>query len=147
MNTNIKRGIVSGALSLSLLGGTVAGVAAQTQGNQTNQGGAAGLIAAVVQANVDDSLNDLVDVTVTDSFNNLTALSNILNNSPILSNNDVDIVLTDVVDIQNVLNNNDVLVVVDDVIGILNDNNVFVSLDDVIGVVVLDDGDLVVLTQ
>ena len=89
MNTNIKRGIVTGALSLSLLGGSVAGVAAQNQGNQ---GGAAGLVAAVVQAN----LNDTVDVIVTDSFNNLTvrALNNILNNSPIL--NDLNIEVTDV---------------------------------------------------
>jgi hypothetical protein len=89
MNTNIKRGIVTGALSLSLLGGSVAGVAAQNQGNQ---GGAAGLVAAVVQAN----LNDTVDVIVTDSFNNLKvrALNNILNNSPIL--NDLNIEVTDV---------------------------------------------------
>ncbi len=89
MNTNIKRGIVTGALSLSLLGGSVAGVAAHNQGNQ---GGAAGLVAAVVQAN----LNDTVDVIVTDSFNNLKvrALNNILNNSPIL--NDLNIEVTDV---------------------------------------------------
>ncbi len=50
------------------------------------------MVAAVVQAN----LNDTVDVIVTDSFNNLKvrALNNILNNSPIL--NDLNIEVTDV---------------------------------------------------
>jgi hypothetical protein len=74
------------------LGGTGASVAAQNQGNTGNQGGAAGLIAAVVQLN-----NTNVDViTVSDSFNNLTvrALNNILNNSPIL--NDLSITVENV---------------------------------------------------
>lgn len=102
MNTNIKRGIVTGALSLSLLGGSVAGVAAHNQGNQ---GGAAGLVAAVVQAN----LNDTVDVIVTDSFNNLRALNNFLNNSPIT--------VTDVVTVGdiNVLNDVQITDVLNDV--------------------------------
>ncbi len=92
MNTNIKRGIVTGAISLSLLGGTAAGVVAQNQGNSGNQGGAAGLIAAVVQAN----LTNVEIITVDDSFNNLTvtALNNILNNSPIL--NDLSITVENV---------------------------------------------------
>jgi hypothetical protein len=80
---SIKQRVASGALALALLGGTGASVAAQNQGNTGNQGGAAGLIAAVVQAN----LTNVRVITVDDSFNNLTvtALNNILNNSPILN--------------------------------------------------------------
>lgn len=92
MGMSIKQRVASGALAVALLGGTGASVAAQNQGNTGNQGGAAGLIAAVVQLNNTD-----VDViTVDDSFNNLTvtALNNILNNSPIL--NDLNIEVTDV---------------------------------------------------
>ncbi len=47
MKTNFKRGIATGALALSLLGGSAAGVVAQNT-NQGQQGGAAGLVAAVV---------------------------------------------------------------------------------------------------
>lgn len=92
MGMSIKQRVASGALALALLGGTGASVAAQNQGNTGNQGGAAGLIAAVVQLN-----NTSVDViTVSDSFNNLTvrALNNILNNSPIL--NDLSITVENV---------------------------------------------------
>ena len=85
MNTNIKRGIVTGAISLSLLGGTAAGVVAQNQGNSGNQGGAAGLIAAVVQLNN----TDIDVITVDDSFNNLTVRA--LNNSPILNDLKIDV--------------------------------------------------------
>ncbi len=83
MGMSIKQRVASGALALALLGGTGASVAAQNQGNTGNQGGAAGLIAAVVQAN----LTNVRVITVDDSFNNLTvtALNNILNNSPILN--------------------------------------------------------------
>lgn len=126
MNTNIKRGIITGALSLSLLGGSVAGVVAQNQGNQ---GGAAGLVAAVVQAN----LNDTVDVIVTDSFNNLRALNNFLNNSPIT--------VTDVVTVGdiNVLNGAQITALTD----FLNNNNVDLEVNDVV-VRVLSSGDLLV---
>ncbi len=92
MGMSIKQRVASGALALALLGGTGASVAAQNQGNTGNQGGAAGLIAAVIQLN-----NTNVDViTVSDSFNNLTvtALNNILNNSPIL--NDLSITVKNV---------------------------------------------------
>lgn len=92
MDMTIKQRIASGALALALLGGTGASVAAQNQGNTGNQGGAAGLIAAVVQLNN----TDIDVITVDDSFNNLTvtALNNILNNSPIL--NDLSITVEDV---------------------------------------------------
>lgn len=103
--------------------------------NPTNQsGGAAGVVAAVVQ--VDDTLNELrvlspggnqniEVVTVKDSLNN------VLNNSPILSNN--------VITLQNFLNNNEVLK------NFLNNNNVEVS--DVVAVDVLSDGTIVVFSQ
>ncbi len=92
MGMSIKQRVVSGALAVALLGGTGASVAAQNQGNTGNQGGAAGLIAAVVQAN----LTNVRIITVDDSFNNLTvtALNNILNNSPIL--NDLSITVENV---------------------------------------------------
>jgi hypothetical protein len=92
MGMSIKQRVASGALALALLGGTGASVAAQNQGNTGNQGGAAGLIAAVVQAN----LTNVRVITVDDSFNNLTvtALNNILNNSPIL--NDLSITVKNV---------------------------------------------------
>ncbi len=63
------------------------------------------MVAAVVQAN----LNDTVDVIVTDSFNNLRALNNFLNNSPIT--------VTDVVTVGdiNVLNDVQITDVLNDV--------------------------------
>ncbi|HEV2067655.1 MAG TPA: hypothetical protein VGR08_12540, partial [Thermomicrobiales bacterium] len=68
----IKQRIASGALALALLGGTGAGVAAQNQGNTGNQGGAVGLLALLAQIQADD----VVNVEVVDSFNNLRALNN-----------------------------------------------------------------------
>ncbi len=103
--------------------------------NPTNQsGGAAGVVAAVVQ--VDDTLNELSVlspggdqnievVTVKDSLNN------VLNKSPILSDN--------VITLQNFLNNNEVL------------KNALINLDvdvsDVVAVDVLSDGTIVVFSQ
>lgn len=140
---SIKRGIVTGGLALSLLGGSAAGVVAQNQGNQGQQGGAAGLVAAVVQVSdtidITDSNIEVVSVDIRDSLNNLTALNNILNNSPILSNNDIDVV--DVIDIGeiNVLSGDQQQILTD----FLNDSNIL--LTDVIGVAVLSGGDLIVL--
>src|SRR5688572_11236566 len=91
MQSNLKRYVATGALALTLVGGTGAGVAAQ-QGGQGQAGGAAGLVAAVVQIAADD----VVDVRIVDSFNNLRALNNVLNNSPILSQNDVDVTVGDI---------------------------------------------------
>jgi hypothetical protein len=128
MNTNIKRGIVTGALSLSLLGGSVAGVAAQ----QSNQGGAAGLVAAVVQANLNDTTVEVIEIE--DSLNNLTALNNFLNNSPITVLQTVTV--TDVVTV------GDITVDVEDV---LNQNNI--AVQDVVEINLLSGGDLLVQTQ
>lgn len=129
MNTNIKRGIVTGAISLTLLGGSAAGVVAQ----QGNQGGAAGLVAAVVQANLDDTTVKVIEIE--DSLNNLRALNNFLNNSPIT--------VTDVITIGdiNVLTG-DQLVALED---FLNDNQIAVS--DVVAINVLSGGDLIVQTR
>lgn len=61
MDINFNRRIATGALALALLGGTGASVAAQ-QTDQTQRGGAAGLVAAVVQAQLDDTVNiEIVD--------------------------------------------------------------------------------------
>lgn len=65
--------------------------------NANNQsGGAAGLVAAVVNANVQD-----VEVTVVDGDVNV-ALTNILNNNRILTNilNENDVTVTDVVSVE-----------------------------------------------
>jgi hypothetical protein len=127
-----KQVIASALLALLLLAGSGATVAAQTQ-----RGGAAGLVAAVVQASdlidITDSNVEVVSVDINDSLNNLTALNNILNNSPILSNNDIDVV--DVVDVGDI--DVDVL------------NNALNALDlvvtDVIAVAILSGGDLIFL--
>lgn len=134
MKTSIKRGIVTGGLALSLLGGSAAGVVAQKT-NQGQQGGAAGLVAAVVQAQLDDTVN----VEVVDSLNNLTALSNILNNSPVLSGNDVDVTVGDVSLLSDFLNANEITLT-----DFLNDLDLVIG--DVVGIALLSGGDIIVLT-
>ncbi len=133
MEMSIKQRIASGALALTLLGGTGVSVAAQQGGGGvTQRGGAAGLVAAVVQA------NDTVDVVVTDSFNNLRALNNILNNSPILSQNDVVI--------GDVLSGNEILTLTIGDVTIQNFlNNLSIDIDDVVAVVQVLGGGLVIV--
>ena len=139
MDMNIKQRIASGALALALLGGTGASIAAQTQGNTGNQGGAAGLVAALVQAQ--DS--PLVNVEVVDSLNNLRALNNVLNNSPILSNNDIDVVVQEIdADILNIEIGD---VTIEDILNNLVIQDILNDLDAVVGVILLGD-DLIVLT-
>ena len=140
--------IASLALVAALLGTLVLGAAQASAQNTTQKGGAAGLVAAVVQLVATDTI-DLTDneiqvglVNVNRSLNNLTALNNVLNNSPILSNNDIDVV--DVIDI------GDITVVLNDIqIEILNsfldDNEDFIDV--VVGIVVLSTGDLVVVNR
>lgn len=121
--------LTAGAMTFAV---TAPAVAAPNPTNQS--GGAAGVVAAVVQ--VDDTLNELSVlspggdqnievVTVKDSLNN------VLNNSPILSDN--------VITLQNFLNNNEVLK------NALNNLNVDVS--DVVAVDVLSDGTIVVFSR
>ncbi len=116
----VKTRIASVALAASLFGAVAVGsVDAQT----TQRGGAVVVVAAVVQA-VDtvDVNNNQIDVAVVElnnSLNNLRALNNVLNNSPILSNN--DIVITDVIEIG--------------------------TIEDVIAIGVLEGGDLILFTR
>ena len=143
MEMNIKQRIAAAALALDLLCGTAVPALAQ-DGNQGQQGGAAGLVAAVINADLENILNnndvDVITVDVRDSLNNLTALNNILNNSPILNDflNDNNVEIVDVVDIGDVTVNVDILNAALDDLGIL--------ATDVIGVVLLSGGDFIVLT-
>ena len=141
----LRTRVASATLALSMLFGSgVAVMAAPTQGVV---GGAAGLVAAVVQAlnNVSVTGSQVGLVNVDDSLNNLTALNNILNNSPILNNWDVDVtigdinVIRDVLTFQDSLNGNTVLT---DFL-----NNSVNDLTAVVGVVVLGGQDLIVLTR
>ncbi len=85
---------------------------------------------ALVNA-VDDALDfldgdiDIAVVEVEDSFNNLQALNNVLNN------NDIDVNIQDV----EILSDNQIEIL----------ENADIDIDDVIGVDVLDDGDLLVI--
>ncbi len=140
LRRKLSVGIAGSSLAV-MLAITPAAAQVGTNVEQVNvtRGGAAGLVAAVVQAtdlvDVTDSTIDIAVVELNNSLNNLRALNNVLNNSPILSNNDV----IDDVTIQNI----DVLT--DFQIDILRNANI--ALDDVIGVAVLSGGDFVVFTQ
>ncbi len=127
-----KHRIATFALATSLLGTAAVGTVS-TVSAQSNQGGAAGLVAAVVQIAADD----VVDVRVVDSFNNLRALNNVLRNSPILSNNDVDVTVGDISILENFLNNNNITLE-----DFLNDNTIV--LDDIVAVGLLSTGDVIV---
>ncbi len=129
-----KKARLAAALTAGALTLTVAAPALAAPSPTNQSGGAAGVVAAVVQ--VDDTLNELrvlspngdqniEVVTVKDSLNN------VLNNSPILSNN--------VVTLQNFLNNNTVLT------DFLNANDIAIS--DVVAVDVLSGGDIVIFVQ
>ena len=124
----IKHRIATAALAASLVGtaaaGTVADVAAQS-----NRGGAAGLVAVLAQVAADD----VVDVRVVDSFNNLRALNNVL------SNNDVDVTVGDVTILQDFLNDNNIDIDVEDFL-----NNLEVDIDDVVAIGILNGQDVIV---
>ncbi len=123
----LRTKIASAALAVALFGTVATGAVAQQRNNQG--GGAAGLVAAVVNVNV----NDTIDIAVVDSFNNLRALNNVLNNSPILSN--IDITVGDVTLLNNFVNG---LTIQE----FLNNNNV--DIDDVVAIGVLN-GDQVII--
>ena len=93
--------------------------------------GAAGVVAAVIQIN--DSLNDIS--VLNSNFTNVQALNNVLNNSPILSNNNIH-------NIQ-VLSYNDIDITLTNVLtNFLNENDI--DIDDVVAVSILDDGRIIV---
>ncbi len=148
MNRRLTSALASGTLAAALALGGLAGSTASADtvdldlelnlGDVTEfeveKNGAKALVEAVGDALEDLLDGDLLDgdidiavVEVEDSFNNLQALNNVLNN------NDID------VDIQ------DVEVLSDNQIEILNDANI--DIDDVIGVDVLDGGDLLVIVD
>ncbi len=142
--TRIKKSVASLAIAGSLFGATIAGVGAAPP-DTVQRGGAAGLIAAVVQAaNVVNLDNTVIEVlTVKNTLNNLTALNNVLNNvlnnSPILSNNN------DVVDITVIDGNVNVTDVLNDLnvdIAALN-----VALNNIVAVVELASGDVILITR
>jgi hypothetical protein len=137
---HITRRATALGLALTFTGVIALGVSAQTTTKQ--QGGAAGLVAAVVQVATGDLVkNNEVDVTVIQldrSLNNLKALNNVLNNSPILSKNNVDITVQDI----QALNDNTVLT------DFLKNNNIAVG--QVVGVGVLgtgNSGDMIVFQR
>ncbi len=128
----MKRRLMAFVLALALVGGFV-GNATSAAAAPRQVGGAAGLVAAVVQV----ALNDTVDVRVVDSFNNIDILNNVLNNSEILSRNDIDITIGDVSILSDFLNNNQITLE-----NFLNNNNVV--LQDVVAIGLLDTGDIII---
>ncbi len=132
----IKKSVASLAIAGALFGGTVVGVGA-AKPDTTQVGGAAGVVAAVVQAaNLVNNQDGIIQVVnIENSLNNLTALNNVLNNSPILSNNNIlqGITIQDV----SVLNDNQIEIL----------ENANINIDDVVGVAILSGGDLLVFTR
>ena len=145
----MKLRLMSLALVTALVGTVVLGaVGASAQRDVTQRGGAAGLVAAVVQLVTDDviELEDNVVqvglVNVNRSLNNLRALNNVLNNSPILSNNDIDVVdVIDIGDIDVELTLEQIEILTD----FLNSNDDLIDV--IVGVVVLSTGDLVIINR
>lgn len=124
----VRNKIATAAMAVGLAAMSAGPAFAQTTLTDIqDSGGAAGLVAAVVQ--VDDTLNDLVDVniadsnieviTVKDSLNNVLQNARFLNNIEIIKNSQV---LTD----------------------ILNNADVDVNVEDVLAVSVLEDGTIVI---
>ena len=132
-NTRTRTSLAAVIAAFAMVVTSAAAASAAPVDATRQSGGAAGLVAAVVQ--VDDTLNNLsvlsdigsVEViTVKDSLNNVLQNARFLNNVTVL---------------QDFLNNNDVDVLND----ALNNNNVVIS--DVVAIEVLSGGDLVVFSQ
>lgn len=107
--------------------------------NAQQTGGAAGVIAAVVQ--VDRTLNDLIDLTNTGNIEIVTVKDS-LNN--VLNNNRVEVLSRNQTTIQDFLNNCTVASCFE-ISNFLNNNNV--NIDDVVAVDVLSGGDITVFVQ
>lgn len=118
-------------LSVSALALALPASAAAAPSHATHQsGGAAGVVAAVVQ--VDDTLNNLTVLDNAGTIEVITvkdSLNNVLNRSPILSNN--------VITLQNFLNDCTVVSCIE-ITDFLNDNNV--QIGQVVGINVLSGG-------
>lgn len=119
----MKKNPIAFALGLALTFAVALPATAAKPVKQNQQGGAAGLVAAVAQV----AANDVVDVRVVDSLNNLEAVKNVLNNSPILSGNDVDVTVGDV-SLLNGLN--------------VDINALGITVDQITGVVLARSGDI-----
>jgi hypothetical protein len=97
---DIRKRVLTLTTAATLAFGVLAGPALAHPSNRAVQqtGGAAGLVAAVVQANITDvevvvvEVGD-VNVTVQNVLNNARILNNVLRNA------DIDVVVTDVVDV------------------------------------------------
>ncbi len=90
-----KKNSIAFALGLALTAAVASPAMAAKPDKDVKQGqagGAAGLVALVAQV----AANDVVDVRVVDSLNNLQAVKNVLNNSPVLSGNNTDLTVGDV---------------------------------------------------
>lgn len=128
----------------AVLGATVMAVglaAAPASARHANQsGGAAGVIAAVVQ--VDRTLNDLVDLNIEDSNIEIVTVKDSLNN--VLNNNRVEVLSRNQTTIQNFLNNCTIASCFE-ISNFLNNNDVAIS--DVVAVEVLSGGDITVFVQ
>ncbi len=124
MNKNIKRGIVGGAISLSLLGGSAAGVVAAPHGTgadtvttaQTQRAGVGQLVRGLVNVNVGAvqvnisgiTVQDVIDVENVLNNNQIRVLNNLLNNNEVASRNQD--VLNNLLRGANLITNNQVVV-------------------------------------
>ena len=141
----MKLRLVSLALVAAFVGAVVVGAAGASA--QRNQAGARGLVNAIVQlvatdvVDITDSTVQVGLVNVDDSLNNLRALNNVLNNSPILSDN--TIVVTDVIDIGDVSVLNGAQITA--LNNFLNANDV--DVDAIVGVAVLSSQDLILISR
>lgn len=144
----LKQRLAALALAGTLMGTTTLGVAAAPP-TQVAKNGAGGVVAATVAAlqnvNVNDTNVDVAIVELSNSLNNLTALNNVLNNSPILNDNnvlqDITIQNIDVAIANGSLNNNNLPILQNAL------QNADIAIDDVVGVAVLSGGDLMVFTR
>jgi hypothetical protein len=131
------KSIKSLVLSTAVAGLLAAGAAGPAAARPNQVGTAAGVVAAVVQ--VDRTLNDLEVLSDIGSIEIVTvkrSLNNVLNNSPILSNN--------VITVQDFLQDCSVAGCIE-IRNVLNNNNVAIS--DVVAIDILSGGDITVFVM
>ena len=129
--SRVKSGIAALVAGSTLMLGAAAPAAAQP----TQVGGAAGVVAAVVQVN--NVLNNLtIDIDNIEVVTVKDSLNNVLNNNTILSNN--------VVTLQNFLNNC-TLVSCIEIRDFLNQNDILIT--DVVAIDILSGGDIVIFQR
>jgi hypothetical protein len=143
----LKQQLAALTLAGALMTSTVVGIAAASP-TQVAGNGAGGVVAATVTALQNVAINDTVDVTIVqlnNSLNNLRALNNVLNNSPIANNNNILQGITvqniDVAIANGSLNNNNLPILQNAL------QNADIAIGQVVGVAVLSNGDLLVFTR